>query len=483
MQDQSAKTLKSDVVGLLGAATLGVVMLSPAMTLYGGFGPTFLAAGRAAPLAFVWALLATLPTALSYVLLSREYPLAGSAASWINLAAPRPLAVWAGWMVFLYYLTNFVIQPVTLGVFAGDIFGLFGVSPGKLTYFVGVLICCAWPAWMVYWGVSVSTKGALFFLLFESAVVVALCATIIWFAPRSGSDALGVEGFSLQTAPGGTSAMFRAMIFAVLAYCGFDVVSTLAEETKMAHRLIPQATILSLFLYAGFIIFGIWALSYGDEVSHLKQVAESGQMPISEVAARYWGHGSLWVTLTAISASLGLAIATAVGASRVLYSMGRDGTAPRPLAQLHMKHGVPWNALHIIFGIGLVASLTSGALVGPYSAYVWWGTTTTFFALATYLLVHLANLILNGRKALNSVGALVGFLLVPVIGIGIDGYLIVRTFFIELWSQGWATGRSVVLFEVGCALIAALVAAWTWWRESAPTKDSVSTVESSSLCG
>jgi hypothetical protein len=90
---------------------------------------------------------------------------------------------------------------------------------------------------------------------------------------------------------------------------------------------------------------------------------------------------------------------------------------------------------------------------------------------------------LNGRKALNSVGALVGFLLVPVIGIGIDGYLIVRTFFIELWSQGWATGRSVVLFEVGCALIAALVAAWTWWRESAPTKDSVSTVGSSSLCG
>ncbi len=142
-------------MGLLGAATLGVVMLSPAMTLYGGFGPTFLAAGRAAPLAFVWALLATLPTALSYVLLSREYPLSGSTASWINLAAPRPLAVWAGWMVFLYYLTNFVIQPVTLGVFAGDTISLFGVSPGKLTYFVGVVICCALPAWIVYWGVSV----------------------------------------------------------------------------------------------------------------------------------------------------------------------------------------------------------------------------------------------------------------------------------------------------------------------------------------
>jgi amino acid transporter len=137
--------------------------------------------------------------------------------------------------------------------------------------------------------------------------------------------------------------------------------------------------------------------------------------------------------------------------------MGRDGTAPWLFAQLHRKHDVPWNALHVIFGVGLVASLTSGALVGPYQSYVWWGTTTTFFALATYLLVHLANLTLNGRKAFNSPYALIGFLLVPVIGIGVDGYLLVRAFFIELWSQGWATGRSVILFDVGCALIAALV--------------------------
>src|SRR5262249_26509849 len=169
MQEQSANTLKSDVVGLLGAATLGVVMLSPAMTLYGGFCPTFFAAGRAAPLAFVWALLGPLPTALRFVLLLREYPFSASPASLLDLAAPRPLAVWAGWIVFLYYLTNFVIQPVTLGVFAGDITGLLGISPGTLTYSVGVVICCVCPAWIVYRGASVSTKGALLFLLFESA--------------------------------------------------------------------------------------------------------------------------------------------------------------------------------------------------------------------------------------------------------------------------------------------------------------------------
>ena len=65
--------LRADAIGLLGATTLGVVFLSPAMTLYGLFGPLFLAVGPAAPLAFVFALLATLPTAYSYAVLARDH--------------------------------------------------------------------------------------------------------------------------------------------------------------------------------------------------------------------------------------------------------------------------------------------------------------------------------------------------------------------------------------------------------------------------
>src|SRR5258708_2334459 len=97
------KSLQSDVVGMLGAVTLGIVMLSPAMTLYGNFGPAFVAAGKAAPLAFVLALIATLPTATSYALLSRDFPDSGSAAAWTTRAVGSQAGMWAGWIVFLYY--------------------------------------------------------------------------------------------------------------------------------------------------------------------------------------------------------------------------------------------------------------------------------------------------------------------------------------------------------------------------------------------
>src|SRR4051812_25522859 len=109
--------LKSNGLGLLATATMGVVMLSPAMTMYGGFGPSFMVAGKAAPLAFILALLATLPTAASYALLARDYPDSGSAAAWISRASFEWIGRWAGWIVFLYYFQNFIIQPITFGVF------------------------------------------------------------------------------------------------------------------------------------------------------------------------------------------------------------------------------------------------------------------------------------------------------------------------------------------------------------------------------
>lgn len=461
MPDKSNSPLKKNGIGLLGATTLGVVMLSPAMTLYGGFGPAYLNAGMAAPLAFIWALLATLPTACSYILLSRDYPTSGSAATWAEKAFSEKVGVWAGWMVFLYYLTNFMIQPVTLGVFAGDILKLVNISPSYFTFIFGVVICLGWSARFVYRGISISSRGALAFLLLESAVVAALCISVVYFARKNGAE-LTLEGFHLSASPNGTSGVFRAMVFAILAFCGFDVVSTLSEETRDPERTIPKATLLALVIYAGIIITGIWALSYGAPRDVLQKIAAAGTMPISEISHRVWGISGILIPITGISATLGLAIATAIGSSRVLFSMSRAGLAPVRFAQL-TPESTPRNALHLIFTIGIIGSLLTAAFLGPYDAYVWWGTTSTFFAMVTYFLVNGANLVLNRKKLSQGPGAILLYAVIPALGLATDLYLLYRTFFVELWKQSWATGQSVVVFDLICCFVA-LVAAIRYRR-------------------
>ena len=449
-------TLERGGIGLIGATTLGVVMLSPAMTLYGGFGPSYLNAGAAAPLAFVWALLATLPTAFSYIMLSKEYPTSGSAADWAEKAFTRRVGVWAGWMVFLYYLTNFIIQPVTMAVFAGNLFQVTHIAPSFLTFAFACLICLGSGAYFVYKGISISSKGALVFLIIETLVVTALCLSVLMFASKSGA-LLTFDNMRMSASPTGSSGIFRAMVFAILAFCGFDVVSTLSEEVREPEKTIPRATFLSLLIYAGIIILGIWALTYGGTREELQKIASGGAMPISEVARKVWGPGGLLIPLTGLSATFGLTIATAIGASRILFSMSRGGLAPSRFAVLSGAQ-VPKNALHLIFGGALVLALTSGLFLGSYDAYVWWGTTSTFFAMITYLFVNASNLMLNRHRAFSSAWAVFAFVLVPVVGLVTDAYLLYRTFFYELWSQGWATGQSVVLFDLFCCAVAVVLA-------------------------
>jgi amino acid transporter len=454
----SNQPLQKNGIGLLGATTLGVVMLSPAMTLYGGFGPAYIGAGAAAPLAFVWALLATLPTACSYIVLSKDYPTSGSAADWADRAFSRKISVWTGWMVFLYYLTNFVIQPVTLGVFTGDLMKVANINPGFWTFALGALACLAWGATFVYRGISISSKSALVLLLIETGVVTALCLTVVQVARTNGAH-LSLDGFHVRASPTGASGIFKAMVFAILAFCGFDVVSTLAEETKDAEKTIPRATILALVVYAGIIILGIWSLTYGGSREEIKAIGDAGQMPISAIAQKVWGRSGLLIPITGITATLGLAIATAIGASRVLFSMGRAGLAPKAFAVLGLQK-TPKNALHAIFILGFIGSLVTAIFLGPFEAYQWWGTTSTFFAMITYFMVNGSNLILNRKRVKNGLGSLLVFALIPEFGLVVDLYLLYRTFFVELWAGDWATSKSVVVFDVICCLIGVAAACW-----------------------
>ena len=459
MSSPSSPALKSNVIGLLGATTLGVVFLSPAMTLYGLFGPIFLACGKAAPLAFIFALLATLPTAFSYALLSRDYPTSGSAADWTAHAMGHRTGVWAGWLVLLYYFTNFAIQPAALCMFFNDLLApLQWTSPlgRNAGAILGVVFGCGWPALMVYRGISISAKSALAVLLVEIGIVVALCATVIVMAPSHGT-ALTLDGFSLAAAHD-PSSLFKAMVFGMLAFCGFDVVSTVAEETHMARKLIPRATILSLVFYAVLIVVGMWALTHGGTTELLKAVAEGGRMPINEVAQTFWGKGSLLVTITGISASLGLGVVTSVGASRILFANARRDAAPQAFARLDTTYQVPKNALHLIFVAGVAGTLIVFYCLGSFKAFEWWCTTSTFFAMMTYLFVNLAVILLNRDKIKASVTGLLIFALVPSLGIIADLYIVVQSFFIEQWAQEGPTGKSVVIFDVACALVALMLA-------------------------
>ena len=91
---QSTATLKRGVVGLVGAATLGAIMMSPALGLYGNWGPLAQDVGVIGPLIFVLGLFIALPTAISYAVIARVMPSSGSAYTWLWRSLTPAAGIW-----------------------------------------------------------------------------------------------------------------------------------------------------------------------------------------------------------------------------------------------------------------------------------------------------------------------------------------------------------------------------------------------------
>lgn len=440
-------------------------MLSPAMAVYLLFGANVLYAGKAGPLVFLIALAATLPTALSYALVARELPSSGSAFAWASTAINAPVGVTVGCITAIYYIMNVLLQPITFGIFSRDLLELAGWTRPFSAWAVGALVSSAVCAWLVYRGIQPSAHGALVFLIGEMTIIFLLALTVVIVqAPKGVMDA---TPFLPSSSPQGVSGLFQGLVFALLAFCGFDVISTVAEEVKASRTLIPRATTLALVIFAVFVIAHTWAFSFSKPIPEIAADVRAGKLPVTEIAKQYWGRGYFVVILTGLSATIGVFIATLVGASRVVYAIARAGFLPAVFASIHPGTQVPANALHLVFAISIVGGSAAVFVLGPYPAYLWWGAASVFFAMLTYLAVNLTNFLFHYRYRREQFN---WFLhgAVPAIGIALDAYVLYKSFFLELLAQSWKEGRSVVVFSVFLALLAA----WKGWTTRGVDKHS-----------
>jgi putrescine importer len=445
----SKSHLAGNTIGLVGLATLGAVMMSPALGIYGNWGPMASIVGRPTPLVFLAALAISLPTAISYALINREMPSAGSAFTWVWDAITPEIGVWVGLMMTVYYTVAVTLQPIFFGLFFNDLLSYFGVdNVSNWTWAIGVVIVTLLAFYMTYRGITVATRWSLVFMAIEIVVVVALSVTIVVSKLIHGGFTL--QPFNPGEVHGGFSPFWTAIILGILSFTGYDVISTVAEEAKAPRRLLPKATLLSCVLVGLFWALGAWVFSISVPLSEVQQLTASGLTAATPIADQYWGWGRIFVILTAMSAAAAVYIVTVVGASRVYFAMARERMIPGsgPLSQLNAKFRVPWNAMHLVYVLVLAGIIiTTAALSHALDSFVWWAGVIVFFALITYIFVNLANIVYFTRFARDRFNWFLNGV-VPVVGIGIDAYLIYRSFFKALWNNGWRLGQSIVVFSL-----------------------------------
>ncbi|WP_297511391.1 APC family permease [uncultured Caulobacter sp.] len=233
-------------LSLADLVVYGLIFIGPTapFTVYGF---VYNASHGMPPLVYAVGLVAMTFTALSYLTMSREFPLSGSVYAYVARGAGAFAGFLAGWAILLDYILlptlSYIIAATVLHV-------LFPVLP-KIPLILGFIVAITAVNLA---GLEAAVWVNRLLLLAQVALLVAFLGFGTW------ALAHGVGGARLSLAPLfqpealSPHLIFGALSLAVLSFLGFDAVSTLAEEAKGGARHVGVATILSLVLAAALFI-------------------------------------------------------------------------------------------------------------------------------------------------------------------------------------------------------------------------------------
>ena len=447
--------LKPGIIGPWGLAALVIGVTSPAIGLYATWGPIEATAGPVAPLVFLAALIITLPTVLSYASLSRHAPSAGAAAAWLWATVNPTTGLLAGLVMIAYFLMTAISVPLLFALFFRDLVEWTHVAvPGMSVLVAGLVVQSALVAWICLKGAEASVKTTIRLMLIETVVVLALSATILWIkAGEAGGVNLGP--FHPAHATHGLSGFWAAIILGMLAFSGFDVVVTAAEEAQAPRAHLPRVLIGAVTGVALFWAANSWVLTLSAPLGQVVEYNAEGLTAITPIARAYWGWGNVLVVATAFTGLTAIYIASVQGASRLIFALARHGLLPACFARLKGEKRVPRTAVLIVVLTCVAMGLLSLAILhSGLDSFIWWSNALVFFAALTYVGVNVANLVYFRRLAPASFN-IARNLFVPIAGILLNLYLIYAAFFSALWAAPFRTGRSVVIVCV--ALFALLL--------------------------
>lgn len=439
-------------LGLFDATMIGV----GAMIGAGIFVLTGIAAGEAGPasiLAFALNGAVTLLTAFAYAELASAIPQAGGGYSYVRRAFPGAVGFTAGWMLwfaytvacslyalgFAGYFWEFFLKYIPS--FSEAVFGIAGEHAAVLliTLLVGFVF------------VRLNVRGAEVTGKAENYLTVSKIVVLAIFIGYGLRRVLQVPEQVTSSFtpffPEGMGGVIVAMGLTFIAFEGYDLIATVAEEIKEPEKNIPRATFISLgitiVIYLLILFVSLAAVNPPNMPSwqFLGEFQETAIVRAAEDFMPAFGvalivFGGLLSTMSALNA-------TVMAASRVAFSMGRDNLLPQRMAVIDPVRRTPKVAI-IVTGVIVVVM----AMALPLEAV---GSAASLIFLLTFALVNLSLIVLRRKEPdIPRRYRVPLYPIVPILGIVLNVFLALYQFTFQpiAWyvTIGWVVIGLLVYF-------------------------------------
>jgi urea carboxylase system permease len=284
--------------------------------------------------------------ALVFAELAASWPLAGCIYQWSRRLAGETVGWFAGWAMMVGYIVSVAAIGIALQAVLPSVWSPFQLvgTDSSVTSASGAANGILLGAMLIALATVISAVGVRFMALIngigvtcELIGVVLLLVLLFGHAKRGPAVVVQTAGVS------GNSpylyAFLASTLMAAYVMYGFDSAAELSEETVHPRRVVPSAILRALlvsFVGGGFMI--VAALMAAPSLTD-GQLATNG---IAYVLTSRLGStlGRVLLVVVAI-AIVSACLAIQNSASRVMFSMARDGRLPgaRWLARVHPSTG------------------------------------------------------------------------------------------------------------------------------------------------
>lgn len=352
-------------------------------------------------------------TALSYVRMSKRFPIAGSVYSYVQRGLNPHAGFMSGWLILLDYC----ITPALLYTMVAN-WGTMLVPNSP--WWLWIVVFVAFNTFVNIRGVSL-TRG-IDFVIFAVEIIAVIAFVALGCNFILGGGGAGEFNMDPIWQPEKVTFNFLAagISIAALNFLGFDGISTLAEETEHPEKNIGRGILIALAIiivcfsvqtYMASLIQPDWAS--WDEAHANNAFFYGCQLIGGDIFMR------IMLVINIVAVGIANIMNAQLAASRLLYSMGRDKVIPSIFGKVHPKYKTPWVGSLFIGAVALVLV----AVLGMADL----ATLVNFGALASFIMLNFSVFwfffVKEGKR--KTFGDWVKYLICPWIGILILAYVFI----------------------------------------------------------
>jgi amino acid transporter len=403
--------LREHSIGLPQVLFQSITHMAPAAAIAYSIYISVPDARQALPLSVGLALIACLCAATAIGQLAKHLPSAGGLYTY----AARSLGPWAGFLVaWLFVGFQPLVAPFLYLEFGWAMHDVFDTTVGfhwSGQWVLWVLVMAVIVFLLTYRDVRLSTTAGVILGAFEIGIFAALAIWILF----SKSGDLNMQPFNPSHAAGHWSGVFKGMVFAILAFIGFEASAPLGEEAKNPRRTVPRAVIGSALAIGIFYVLCSYAWVFGAGFDNFVAQA-TGADPWRNLGKVFWGTGWVVVFLAICNSIAANSNAAMNAATRVSYALARNRLAPRSFGRTHPRFKTPYVSIIWLSAIAVVIALLVGWKWNPGVGFGVIATLAVPLVVLVYMLVSVGSIVYYLRERRSEFNPLL-HLILPIGGI------------------------------------------------------------------